>query len=392
MRLQFPKHFFWGTSTAAAQIETASEHNWKGVKAQDGEIFARTSDHELRREEDIGHIARFGTVYRCGVDWARLQSAPFAEFDIEVVREYADFFAGLNQRGVKIMFVFHHFTHPIWFEKKESWLVEDNIKYFIDYVKKCIHHFGNFVSHWNTFNEPNVMAFSGYIDGVFPPFTRNIFKAQKVMRNMSAAHNTVFTMLKVYDKTKLVGISLNTIHFTGRNFLGSIAARIMRKIYLKYPASKFEQCDFWGLSYYAEIPLSPFPISEVHSPGSCAKYGYEHDDMWVYQPKGFGEIIRFFHKKYKKPIIVTENGACTANDAHRMRSIREYLKVLHDCIKEGIEIQGYIHWSTFDNFEWHLGLAKKFGLLRLDPKTKDRINTPSANFYEEICKNNEVEV
>ena len=68
MRLDFPDGFLWGTSTAAAQIETASNHNWKGFKSQDGYIFDRTADHELRREEDIEIIAEFGSVYRCGVD------------------------------------------------------------------------------------------------------------------------------------------------------------------------------------------------------------------------------------------------------------------------------------------------------------------------------------
>ena len=46
MRLQFPQDFFWGTSTAAAQIETASEHSFKGMRAKDGHIFDRTSDHD----------------------------------------------------------------------------------------------------------------------------------------------------------------------------------------------------------------------------------------------------------------------------------------------------------------------------------------------------------
>ena len=80
MRLQFPNDFFWGTSTAAAQIETASDHSFKGLRSKDGHIFDRTADHELRRDEDVEHIARFGTVYRCSVDWARLQTEPFGAF------------------------------------------------------------------------------------------------------------------------------------------------------------------------------------------------------------------------------------------------------------------------------------------------------------------------
>ena len=98
MLLQFPNNFFWGTSTAAAQIETASEHNWKGVRSRDGHIFDRTSDHEKRRDEDVEHIARFGSVYRCGVDWARLQTEPFGKFHHDVVEEYQQFFKKIQPR------------------------------------------------------------------------------------------------------------------------------------------------------------------------------------------------------------------------------------------------------------------------------------------------------
>ena len=118
MLLKFPDDFFWGTSTAAAQIETASDHNWKGIKSRDGYVFGQTSDHEIRRAEDVEHISRFGSYYRCGVDWARLQTEPFGEFHEDVVKEYQVFFKNLNQKSMKIMFVLHHFTNPIWFEKK----------------------------------------------------------------------------------------------------------------------------------------------------------------------------------------------------------------------------------------------------------------------------------
>ena len=52
MNLTFPENFQFGTSTAAYQIETAFEHDWQGITARDGLIFERTTDHELRLQED----------------------------------------------------------------------------------------------------------------------------------------------------------------------------------------------------------------------------------------------------------------------------------------------------------------------------------------------------
>ncbi|MFN0015896.1 MAG: family 1 glycosylhydrolase, partial [Saprospiraceae bacterium] len=100
--ITFPNHFFWGTSTAAAQVETAGDHPWHGLTAKDGHRFLRTTDHEQRRAEDAAYIARFGSVYRCSVDWSRLQPAPLAKFDPQVVDEYCTFFELLKKKGVSI--------------------------------------------------------------------------------------------------------------------------------------------------------------------------------------------------------------------------------------------------------------------------------------------------
>ena len=58
-RLNFPKDFIWGTSTAAAQIETASDHIWNGVEAIDGSLLKETIGHERQRSEDADLIKNF---------------------------------------------------------------------------------------------------------------------------------------------------------------------------------------------------------------------------------------------------------------------------------------------------------------------------------------------
>lgn len=392
MLLHFPNDFFWGTSTSAAQIETASSHNWKGIKSRDGHIFDRTSDHEKRRDEDVDHIARFGTVYRCSVDWARLQTEPLGKFHHNVVEEYQQFFKKLKEKGMKIMFVLHHFTNPQWFEAKGGWLYEENARYYSDFVKKCINNFGNYVSYWNTFNEPNVYALQAYWQGKFPPFNKSFRKANEVLQNMGIAHQAAYTMLKVYNKAIPVGISLNTCHFSAQNFLGIVPARFMDWWFHSQSAAHFDMCDFWGISYYAHIPFDPQPITELDTPHKLDKLGLPHDKMWAYKPDGLLPVLRWIHKKYQKHIIITENGICTEDSSQRIQAIKDYLKVIQEAIREGIYIEGYIHWSTFDNFEWDLGPTYQFGLLKVDPISKDRIDTEAARFYEQVAKTHSVEV
>ena len=89
-----------------------------------------------------------------------------------------------------------------------------------------------------------------------------------------------------------------------------------------------------------------------------------------------------------KPIIVTEHGIATADDAERIEFITEGLRSLHQVIADGIPLQGYIHWSAFDNFEWASGYAMQFGLIAVDRTIQERTVKPSGRFLGEIARAN----
>lgn len=392
MKLQFPDHFFWGTSTAAAQIETAFDHQWKGLIAMDDFILDRTADHEKHRTEDIEYIKRLGSVYRCSIDWSKIQRAPFAPFETEIIEEYQAFFAQLLDEGMEIMFVLHHFLNPNWFEEAGGWLKEDNIGAFVDYCNQCITHFGSYVANWNTFNEPNVYAMNGYFLGSFPPHKKSYFKANRVLKHMGLAHEVVYTLLKERCPDKPVGISQNTAWFHARHPLGWLPARFMDWWFNRRPANRFELVDYMGLSYYAYVPFTPFAVTEKDQPGKLAKKGIPHDKLWGYRPEGFGKILRRLWKKYKLPIVITENGICTDDPQERIQSIKDYLKVIHQAMEDGVNVLGYIHWSTIDNFEWDLGPTYRFGLVHVNLFTKDRTMTEAGLFYEKVTQDNAVEI
>jgi len=392
MKLKFPDTFFWGTSTAAAQIETASDHNWRGFKSKDGYVFDRTADHELRRDEDIEIIAQFGSVYRCGVDWARLQTEPYGDFHQEVVNEYIDFFKKLNTRNVQIMFVIHHFMHPSWFDKNDAWLNKDNIPVFMDYAQKCVEHFHSYVFNWNTFNEPNVFCLNAYAIGAFPPQKKNLLSATKALKIMAKCHDQLFDIIKQKTPDKQIGISLNTALFEGLNFVGRLVANFTDRWFIHQTARLFKKVDYIGISYYAHILFKPHAITEIDHPGQLAEMGYPHDGMWAYKPDGLRFNIQRLYDKYQKPIIITENGVCSDDPQVRIQCLQDYLAILHKLLEDGVPILGYIHWSTFDNFEWNLGPTYRFGLATVDLETKDRTITSAGRFYSDICHTHTIEI
>jgi beta-glucosidase len=384
MQYIFPTDFIFGTSTAATQIETAFEHDWQGVKTKDGFVLDRTTDHELRFREDAQIIASLAPYYRMGLMWSKLQRTPLGEFDPDTVQSYRSFLDDLRSRGVRIMMVLHHFTNPIWFAKMGSWEREENIRYWVDFCEKVVDEFGDYVSHWNTFNEPNVYASYGWLTGFFPPFKINPYLAGKVVKNMGKAHDIVYDYIKSKRPDQPVGISHNAVVFSAENVLGWFPVRLSDWWFMEWIPAHFTKVDFFGMSYYARVPHDPMPITFLDTPEKMKQLGLRHDDIWEYHPEGLRTCIDRYWKKYKKPIIITENGVCDASDELRQKAILDYAKILHQALQDGIDIQGYFWWSTWDNFEWHLGPTKRFGLYSCDLKTKDRTERKSADIFRKL--------
>ncbi len=389
--LQFPPGFLWGTSTAAAQIESAFDHQWKGVQCRTGEFFDRTTDHEKRRTEDLEIICSLAPAYRMSLDWSRLQRAPYAEFHPEVVQEYKEFLEALKSRGMHIMLVLHHFAEPLWFAREGGFSRETSIPVYVDFCRKMLRHFGEYADSWNTFNEPGGYLMMGYFLGIFPPYRKNIFVALKVLNHMSTAHEQVYDLLKEAWPEKPVGISKHTMLYERESAAGWFAEQFCNRFYLGHITDKFHRkADFVGMSYYGRVPLKPMPVSEIDTPGMLAKRGVRHDDMWEYHPGGIAVIMKRYYERYGLPIWITENGLCTNDDNFRTESIRDYLSAIHACMEQGVDVRAYFHWTAWDNFEWFLGPTFRFGLYHTDFQTMERSAKGSASFYSGIAHSNKL--
>ena len=88
------------------------------------------------------------------------------------------------------------------------------------------------------------------------------------------------------------------------------------------------------------------------------------------------------------PLLVTENGIATADDADRIRFTEDALRGLSAAIADGADVRGYVHWSLLDNFEWMLGYRPTFGLVAVDRETFVRTPKPSLAWLGEVARRN----
>jgi len=157
--LKFPPGFLWGTATSPTQVEGHLENEWTNFTAQDGGNCRIACDHYHRYPEDIEWMSRLGTnAYRFGIEWSRLQSAPFAPLNQNELARYVDLLDQLNAKDITPMVVLHHFSNPPWINAAGGWTNAATIPAFVDYVSKLVAALKGRVHLWNTFNEPDTYA------------------------------------------------------------------------------------------------------------------------------------------------------------------------------------------------------------------------------------------
>ncbi|GAA4113165.1 GH1 family beta-glucosidase [Nocardioides fonticola] len=115
---------------------------------------------------------------------------------------------------------------------------------------------------------------------------------------------------------------------------------------------------------------------------------------WEIDPEGLTELLLRLHRDYPvPPLYLTENGMAHADevgadgrvaDPERIAYLRTHLEACADAIDRGVDLRGYFAWSFLDNFEWSLGLERRFGLVHVDYETQQRTPKDSAYWYRDL--------
>ena len=88
------------------------------------------------------------------------------------------------------------------------------------------------------------------------------------------------------------------------------------------------------------------------------------------------------------PIFVTENGVSTDDDSERVEYLARALAGVQRCLRDGIDVRGYIYWSLLDNFEWAFGYGPRFGLVSVDRTSFERVAKPSGEWFGSVARSN----
>ncbi|MFE3105670.1 glycoside hydrolase family 1 protein [Nocardia tengchongensis] len=392
MNSTLPAEFLWGAATSPHQIEGNNiASDWWALENGDHPVVPERSgdgvDSYHRYPEDMALLAGAGlNAYRFGIEWARIEPER-GQVSRAALAHYRRMIDTALESGLTPVLTLHHFTGPRWFAGLGGWTNMHAVGHFARFVSTVSPILGD-VPWICTINEPNMVATMAGAQRAVPDaeavraFATGALPDPdpEAARILVEAHHIATEILKA-ETDAAVGWSVAQQSFVaapGCEDQLAQANRLWEDPYLE--AARDD--DFIGTQAYTSRLVGPDgPIPHPEDPGNTLT-------GWAYRPDALGIAIRHaWQVTGGTPILVTENGIATDDDARRIAYTGAALDHLRQTIAEGIDVRGYLHWSALDNYEWG-HWRPTFGLIGVDRATFARSPKPSLAWLGQVARAN----
>lgn len=409
-------------------------------------------DHYHRWAEDVALIAAMGhTAYRFSICWSRVFPSGSPPEEPRGLAFYDRLVDALLARGVEPIVTLYHWDLPLGLAEKGGWESARTRAMFAVFAAVVARRLGDRVRWWTTLNEPGWSTMNGYLTAQHPPLKSDPKLALQVATNMMAAHAMATHALRAAaTQAPRVGIAANLSPCRPATDSPEDRAAAVRAdnvlnrwllesaLFGRFPVD-VSRCleasnlsptlpdadlaalatapvDWLGVNYYypnrvsGDAPESKFHIANTGSRDEeshlsvkgqfrmvKSKSAAATDWGWEIDPAGLTELlVRVQTLRPGLPQIVTENGVALldepgSEDGARVRFLDSHLRAVHNAIRAGADVRGYIMWATMDNFSWVNGYRKRYGFLHVDRATLARTRKASSHWFERVARANALE-
>ncbi len=380
--------------------------------------------------KDIALMKELGiNSYRMSLDWSRIIPDGTGAVNEVALKHYDILIDDLLAAGIEPFVTLYHFDYPAVLLQRGGWGNPEMPKWYINYASVVIKRYGQKVKHFITFNEPYIEFF--LVENMLNAQNNKLPANEYYLSQMQKAHQQLMAnaaVIKLYHDLKLkgeIGIVLNVnpaAPWDTKKSEDTKAAGfqdvLINDLFLdplykgKYPkmaldslakynpsfqSSKADMAfigsqkpDFLGINFYAPAIVkcedSQMSLKWLDNNPDSVK-----SNVGPVRPEYLYKILMRLKNEYDNPkVFITENGTGYVaedvkingkiNDPMRADYIKRHLEYALKAKKEGANLNGYMVWSGWDNFEWVSGYTKRLGLIYVDFKTQER--TPKQSFYE----------
>jgi beta-glucosidase len=420
-------------------------------KTWNGDTGDTACDHYHRWESDLDLMAELGLqAYRFSIAWPRIVPTGRGLANQAGLDFYSRLVDGLLERGIAPVATLYHWDLPQPLESEGGWATRGTVDAFADYARIVAEELGDRVAMWGTLNEPWCSAYLGYGQGGHAPGRTEPAAALAAVHHLNLAHGRAVQALRAAsDADVSVTLNFHVLRGVGDGSedavrrIDALANRAFTGPMLRgaYPADLIadtasvtdwgfvedgdlrdihQPLDVLGVNYYSTTavrlwdgagemqhadghkaaggtawPGSDSVVEFVAQPGPYTAMG------WNIEPKGLTELLVSLKEQFpEQTLMVTENGAAfddvvsedgEVHDDLRVDYLQRHFAAAHAALEAGVDLRGYFVWSLLDNFEWGYGYAKRFGIVRVDFDTLERVPKDSARWYADLIRTRSVE-
>ncbi|MBN1499685.1 MAG: beta-glucosidase [Spirochaetes bacterium] len=444
-RFKFPKNFIWGAATASYQIEGATDEGGRGRSVWDtfcerpgkitnGDSGEGSCDHYNLWKEDISLMKKLGLQsYRFSIAWPRIFPDGDGNPNQAGINFYNNLIDGLIEAGITPAVTLFHWDLPQNLQNiYGGWKSSKLSRIFADYARFCARTFGDRVTKWFTINE--IICFTAVAhddDRHAPGGYEDISVSNQTMHNALLAHGLAMQAIREECPDAEIGLVENLqtpwpVIDTEENHIAVHKAFYDMNQSILFPVmtGKYDK-----EAYIRERKVLPGFTEEemkiISSPMDMIGYniytgpavraadnerGWERledpdnfprtDMGWTITPQCiYWAVMNTKNHFGNIPVYITENGMAANDktrtngevwDIDRLEYFRSHLEMCARAIMDGGNLKGYYAWSLMDNFEWAHGYSKRFGLIKVNYRTKERKIKLSGEFFADVIKNNGV--
>ncbi len=425
----------WGVTIAAAQTEGAYNKDGKGQSIWDTftQKSRRIKDHSDAKiatdfyhqyKEDIDLAAEIGlTVFRFSVSWPRIVPKGVGAVNKKGIDFYNKVIDYCLSVGIEPWITAYHWDLPQALQNQGGWVNRKVVLAFEAYVEILRIHFADRVKNWIIVNEAIVCIGAGYFLGMHAPGKRGIhnfsasihhillaqakgYKVMKKTKGLRVGTAVSCTKIDPYRKkiddhtVKKIDALMNRLCIEPYLGLGypekdlPLVRRIKKFVQEGDMQELITDFDFWGIQTYAREVVKkawyiPYLGALLVKP---EKRNVQVSVMgWETYAKGTQYFLERFAKyDPQKPLWLSECGIALSEEESENMRIAYYEEVIEGMkkvLEKEIVLKGILLWTLVDNFEWAEGYIPKFGIIRLDRKTLQRVKKESAYWLKKNLSN-----
>lgn len=397
--------------------------------------FYHTYKSDLALMKEMGFKA-----FRTSISWSRIYPNGDEEIPNEKGLEFYDHLIDeIIKDGMEPVITMSHYDIPLHLVTEYGGFANRKmIDFFVRYATTLLERFKGKVKYWIVCNQVNLVPTVQFGSlGIYDDQAENMEELMyQAVHNQFVAGAKVVKLAKEIDPNAIMGtmVADGTMYpatcnpedvvltmkknrmqyyFTDVQLRGEYPVYALRYFKENNISIQMEEGDeellkenpmqLLAISYYYTKIVDSTKNTIKAFDGSQNPYLKPTPWEWRADPLGLYNSLSQYWDRYQVPLMIAENGLGaldkieedgSIHDEYRIEYLREHIKQLKECIKDGVDVIGYLSWGPIDIVSSSSAeMSKRYGYIYVDlddfgKGSGKRLKKDSFYWYKHVIETN----